>query len=216
MEAQSKHDCLSGVHFAESGMSKKLLLGAGGLLLVLNAGIVFCPDPNAKFGVQVFSAACGLVVLFLAGRLSAPAQPAKVAAPPPAPPRPEAEIVAFLALLQEHGRLVDFVREEIAGATDEQLGSAARVVHAGCKKVLDEYFDIQPVRDGQEGVRVELEPGYDAGAHRLLGSVPDQPPYQGKLLHPGWMARSVKLPRITGVTESRPWPVIAPAEVELG
>jgi hypothetical protein len=197
-------------------MAKKLLLGTGGLLLVLNAGIIFCPDTNAKLGVQIFSAVCGIIVLFLGGRIPAPAQPVKAQVTPPAPPRPEAEIVAFLALLQEHGRLVDFAREEIAEATDGQLGSAARVVHAGCRKVLAEYFDIQPVHDSPEGARVVLEPGYDAGAHRLLGSVPDQPPYQGKLLHPGWMARSVKLPRITGVTEKRPWPVIAPAEVEIG
>jgi hypothetical protein len=63
---------------------------------------------------------------------------------------------------------------------------------------------------------VELGPDYDASAHRLLGSVPEKPPYQGQLLHPGWMAESVKLPRITGVTEKRPWPVLAPAEVDLG
>ena len=204
-------------------MFKKLLLGAGGLILVLNVGMVFCPDKNAKLGVEVFSAGCGLILLIAASRPAAPASPAQaVNAPAPTAPiaahpsiRPETEIVAFLALLQEHGRLVDFVREDVAGATDQQLGSAARVVHAGCRKVLGEYFDIQPLREEQEGDRVVLEPGFDAAAHRLLGSVPDQPPYKGKLVHPGWVARSVKLPRVTGVTEQRPWPVLAPAEVEL-
>ena len=202
-------------------MDKKLLLSMGGLLVILNAGILFCPDPAAKTGVQIFSAVCGLVVLAASLRNRTPASPAtQVApsapvAPTPAPPRPEAEIVAFLALLQENGRLVDFAREDIAGATDEQLGSAARVVHAGCRKVLDEYFEIGPIHEEPEGARVVLDKGFDAPAHRLLGSVPDQPPYQGKLLHPGWMARSVKLPRITGLTPERPWPVVAPAEVEL-
>lgn len=185
--------------------------------MILNAGILFYPDPTAKAAVQIFSAVCGLVVVAASLRNTAP-QPVAAPAPPapaPLPPRAEAEIVAFLALLQENGRLVDFAREEIAGATDEQLGGAARVVHAGCRKVLDEYFEIRPVRAESEGARVVLEKGFDAAAHRLLGSVPDQPPYQGKLLHPGWKADAVKLPRITGVTEQRPWPVLAPAEVEL-
>lgn len=202
-------------------MNKKLLLGTGGLLVLLNAVILFYPDPTAKAAVQIFSAICGLIVVAASLRNPAPtpstAPVAPTVPPPPAPlpPRPEAEIVAFLALLQENGRLVDFAREDIAGATDEQLGAAARVVHAGCRKVLDEYFEIRPIHEESEDTRIVLEKGFDAPAYRLLGSVPDQPPYSGKLLHPGWMAHSVKLPRITGVTEKRPWPVLAPAEVEL-
>ena len=198
-------------------MAKKLLIGVGGGILVLNVGILFFPDPNAKVAVEIFSALCGMAFLFLGARTEAqPARPSESNSVCPAPPRAEAEILALLALLQEHGRLVDFAREEIAGATDAQVGAAARVVHAGCRKVLDEYFDIRSIHPGPEGVRVTLDPGYDAAAHRLLGMVPDRPPYQGKLLHPGWMSLSVKLPRITGITEGRLWPVIAPAEVELG
>jgi hypothetical protein len=202
-------------------MDKKLLLGVGGLLVILNAGILFYPDPMAKAGVQIFSAICGLFLLGMGLRnpvlipTATPKAPSAPVTPPSPSPRPEAEIVAFLALLQDNGRLVDFAREDITGATDEQLGAAARVVHAGCRKVLEEYFEIRPIHEEPEGARVVLERGFDASAHRLLGSVPDQPPYQGKLLHPGWMAHSVKLPRITGVTEQRPWPVVAPAEVEL-
>lgn len=202
-------------------VEKRFLLIVGGLLVILNAVVTFCPDANAKFGVLALSGVGGLVVLFLASRLGRkePSQSvaivAPVVAPPPAPPRPEAEIVAFLALLQEHGRLVDFVREEIAGATDAQLGAAARVVHAGCRKVLDESFALAPVHAGEEGEAITLAVGYDAAAYRLLGTVGEHPPYQGKLLHPGWLAQSVKLPRVTGVTEQRPWPVLAPAEVEI-
>lgn len=199
-------------------MDKKLRLGIGGLLVALNAGVLFCPDPMARAGVQIFSAICGVFLIVRGMGRSESAPPAAAPVVPPVPaaaPRPEAEIVAFLALLQEHGRLVDFAREDIAAAADEQLGPVARVVHAGCRKVLDEYFEIRPVRTEAEGARVVLEKGFDAGAHRLLGSVPDQPPYQGTLLHPGWAAHAVKLPRITGVTGPRPWPVVAPAEVEL-
>ena len=204
-------------------MFKKLLMGTGGLVLALNASAVFYPDPNMKAGVEITSALLGLAVLFFASKASAPQLPPAAAtvpmppcAPPPPPPRAEAEIVAFLALLQEQGRLVDFVKEDVAAASDQQLGAAARVVHAGCRKVLEEYFDIATVQTGNEGDKVVLASGYDAAAHRLLGAVSENPPYSGKLLHPGWVARSVKLPRVTGTTDQRPWPVLAPAEVELG
>ena len=202
-------------------MVKKLLMGSGGLVLALNASAVFYPDPNLKEGIEITSALLGLVVLFFASKASAPQLPPTAApmppcAPPPPPPRAEAEIVAFLALLQEQGRLVDFVKEDVATASDQQLGAAARVVHAGCRKVLEEYFDIAALHTGNEGDKVVLASGYDAAAHRLLGAVPENPPYTGKLLHPGWVAHSVKLPRVTGTTDQRPWPVLAPAEVELG
>jgi len=204
-------------------MVKKLLMGTGGLVLALNASAIFYPDPNLNAGIEVSSALLGLVVLFFAAKAStqqgAPAvesAPMPPCAPPPPPPRAEAEIVAFLALLQEQGRLVDFVKEDVAGASDQQLGVAARVVHAGCRKVLEEYFEIAAIHTGNEGDNVVLASGYDAAAHRLLGAVPENPPYTGKLIHPGWVARSVKLPRVTGTTDQRPWPVLAPAEVELG
>ena len=204
-------------------MVKKLLMGTGGLVLALNASAIFYPDPNLKAGIEISSALLGLVVLFFAAKASTQqaataveSAPMPPCAPPPPPPRAEAEIVAFLALLQEQGRLVDFVKEDVAGASDQQLGVAARVVHAGCRKVLEEYFEIAAIHTANEGDNVVLASGYDAAAHRLLGAVPENPPYTGKLLHPGWVARSVKLPRVTGTTDQRPWPVLAPAEVELG
>lgn len=196
---------------------KNSLIACGAVLLGINAAAVYFPEQNLTLAAQTVSAAIGMVLVFLAIRpqpkqkLEAVA-PAKPAIPPP---RAEAEIVAFLALLQEHGRLVDFAKEDIAAASDAQIGSAARVVHSGCRKVLDEYFEITPLQTAAEGTPITLEAGYDAPTFRLLGSVPENPPYKGKLLHPGWVAQSVKLPRVTGTTEKRPWPVLAPAEVEV-
>jgi hypothetical protein len=197
---------------------KNSLIACGALLLGLNAASVYFPQPNLTLAAQTVSAAIGMVVIFLAIRPQQHRQPetAKASTPPPAPPRAEAEIVAFLALLQEHGRLVDFAKEDITAASDAQIGSAARVVHAGCRKVLEEFFEISPVQSATEGAPLTLEAGFDAPAYKLLGSVPDQPPYKGKLLHPGWAAQSVKLPRVTGTSAQRPWPVLAPAEVEVG
>lgn len=198
-------------------MIKNLLFVTGGLILCLNAGAVFYPNPTVQLGVQIASTIMGVSVLFLAMKSSTSMTSPIITNTPPAPlpPRAEAEVVAFLALLQEHGRFVDFLKEDIGGATDQQVGLAARVVHTGCRKVMDEYLEIQPVQSSQEGEKITLESGYDAAAHRLLGSVPERPPYHGKLLHPGWMVSSLKLPRVNGITEKRPWPVLAPAEVEL-
>jgi hypothetical protein len=197
---------------------KAPLIACGFVLLGINFAAVYHPDKNLTLAAQTVSAAIGMVCVFLATRK----QPQKAAptviqpiAPPPAPPRPEAEIAAFLALLQENGRLVDFAKEDITAATDQQLGAAARVVHSGCRKVLSDYFEISPLRSENEGAAVTLESGYDAPAHRLLGSVPANPPYNGKIIHPGWIAKSIKLPRVTGTTDQRPWPVLAPAEIEI-
>lgn len=201
-----------------SFVMKAPLIVCGFILLVINTAAVSQPSQNLTLAAQTISASIGMICVFLATRkqrkpaVAAPTQPI---APPPPPARPEAEIVALLALLQEHGRLVDFAKEDITSASDQQLGAAARVVHSGCRKVLDDYFEIAPLRSEAEGGTVTLDSGFDAPAHRLLGSVPPNPPYTGKVLHPGWIARSVKLPRVTGTTDQRPWPVLAPAEIEI-
>lgn len=197
---------------------KAPLIVSGFVLLGLNAAAVYQPNATLTLAAQTVSAAIGMVCVFLATRkqpVKAAPAPIQPIAPPPAPPRPEAEIAAFLALLQEHARLVDFAKEDIAAASDQQLGAAARVVHAGCRKVLNDYFEILPFRSENEGAAVTLDPGFDTTAHRLLGSVPANPPYNGKLVHPGWITKSIKLPRVTGTTDQRPWPVLAPAEIEI-
>jgi len=218
---------------------KTLLYGLGAALAIANGSMAFVQQPGLSIPVHLLSAVLGVAIIMTAAKGPAAGEsvertPAPPSAPPPPPapslaskpvPEPaaavstsqgEAGIVAFLALLQEKGRLVDFVREDITGATDSQVGAAARVVHAGCRQVLADAFKIEPVRTEAEGTRVVLAAGYDASAHRLLGSVPAQPPYSGTLLHPGWQVHTVKLPRVTGITPARPWPVLAPAEVQIG
>ena len=41
--------------------------------------------------------------------------------------------LALLALLQREGRFVDFVRDSGEGASDADIGAAAREVHRGCR-----------------------------------------------------------------------------------
>src|SRR5664279_3261956 len=52
----------------------------------------------------------------------APAEPVKAAPMPVAANQAEAEVVSFLATLQEKGRLVDFLMDDIAVYSDAQVG----------------------------------------------------------------------------------------------
>ncbi len=143
-----------------------------------------------------------------------PQAPAPIPVKPPAPieNQAESEVVAFLALLQEKGRLVDFLMEDVDAYEDTEVGAAARVIHQGCKQVLQEYFKISPVSDAQEGTQITLPSGYATDQYRVVGKLAGEPPFTGTLLHKGWKTEFVKLPRI--VSSGR-LPSIAPAEVEL-
>jgi hypothetical protein len=135
--------------------------------------------------------------------------------PSPAPTRAdgaERAALRLLAALQREGRLVDFVEEDVAAYTDEQIGAAARTVHAGCKRAIDEHFRLEPVYREPEGATVTVATGFDPSAVRLTGNVVGQPPFRGQLRHHGWKARDVKLP---GGGDAVDPSVVAPAEVEL-
>ncbi|MFA5700323.1 MAG: DUF2760 domain-containing protein [Desulfuromonas sp.] len=128
----------------------------------------------------------------------------------------DAAVLQFLARLQEKGRLVDFIMDDMTPYADEQVGAAARIVHQGCQEVLSTFFRIEPLHDGAEEGEITLAQGYDSAAYRLVGSVPEHPPYTGILLHHGWVTQSVNLPQVSGadLTDNDEY-VIAPAEVEI-
>lgn len=128
------------------------------------------------------------------------------------------DIVSFLGLLQQKGRFLDFLMDDVTKYPDAQIGAAARVVHQGCAGVVREYFDIAPVHAGQEGGSLTLGQDYDAHEYRLLGRVTGEPPFRGRVLHRGWKTTGVHLPEKvetnhTSKLSSRG--IIAPAEVEL-
>jgi len=145
--------------------------------------------------------------------LAAPA-PEQLAEPAPAEPPEDVhpDAVYALALLQREGRLVDFLLENIEPYDDSQIGAAVRQIHAGCRRVLDEHFDVTPIQGDGEGSRVEVAKGFDPSAIRLTGNVSGDPPFQGTVQHRGWRAAKVDLPkRNPGLDTS----VICPAEVEI-
>ncbi|MGD8907780.1 MAG: DUF2760 domain-containing protein [Chromatiales bacterium] len=118
----------------------------------------------------------------------------------------------LLGLLQQEGRLVDFLEEDVAQYTDAEIGAAVRVVHEGCRKTLHEHLTLLPIRQEAEGASITLEQGFDASALRPTGNLVGEPPFSGTLAHRGWRATEVRLPKLAMDHDVS---VIAPAEVEL-
>ena len=200
---------------------KALLIVVALLLVAVSAAAVaFAAEPFRPYLSQATLALAILVLIgaFLQLRQKSPpptpaVEPARPATEPPRASR-AAEIVHFLAMLQEKGRLVDFLMDDINAYGDAQVGAAARVVHAGCKSVLQEHFSINPVRPEQEGSTVQVPAGYSADEYRLVGKIKGSAPFSGVLVHRGWKTDSVKLPQLMrGAAD--PLPAIAPAEVEV-
>jgi hypothetical protein len=135
--------------------------------------------------------------------------------PPETPRLKEAEpnaALQFLGLLQQEGRFIDFLEEDVGAYSDTEIGAAARVVHEGCKKTLKQHFAIEAVRTESEGARVTLEEGFDSSAVRLTGNLVGQPPFTGSLTHKGWRVVELKLPQVAAGHDLS---IVAPAEVEL-
>lgn len=127
-------------------------------------------------------------------------------------------LVAFLGQLQEHGRFLDFVSEEVSTFSDAQVAGAARFVHAGCRKVVRQYVDLVPVKDQPAGSTVTIgSDDGDAAAVRIVGRGNTAYPVTGKLIHAGWRATRVTAPvaappsaRMNAAAR-----LISPAEVEV-
>jgi hypothetical protein len=120
--------------------------------------------------------------------------------------------LAMLALLQREGRLIDFLREPLDGFSDGDIGAAARDVHRGCKKVIDQHLSLEPMIAGNEDDKVTVPRGFDPSEIRLIGEARGEPPFAGTLRHHGWRAVDTRLPALAdGLDRS----VLAPAEVEV-
>ncbi len=117
----------------------------------------------------------------------------------------------LLTFLQQEGRLIDFVEEDIDGYSDDQVGAAARSIHSGCRKALHERMTINRLNEADDGASVEIPSDYDPNQVRLTGNVHGQPPFRGTLEHGGWRVSDLKLPKPTGGDPA----IIAPAEVEI-
>ena len=127
-------------------------------------------------------------------------------------PIAEHSALQLLGLLQQKGRLIDFVQEDITAARDEDLGVVARVVHQGCREVLRELVELESIHSAEEESRVVVEAGFDPQAIRLTGNVVGQAPYRGVLLHKGWRVKTSRFPKANA---SHRFEILMPAEIEL-
>ncbi len=146
----------------------------------------------------------------------APVEPPEAKAPKkPAPPKApqRSEALTLLATLQREARLIDFVEEPLDEYTDAQVGAAARDVHRDCRSVIRRLFAPRPLLSDAEGADIEVPRGFDPGRYRLVGQVTGEPPFRGRLAHPGWEAAKCEVPTWSGGKSAAR--VIAPAEVEL-
>ncbi len=159
-------------------------------------------------------------------RRTTPAASPSPAAPPKTPTRgeqiappaaPKASVrndaITLLAVLQREARLVDFLQESLAGYSDAQIGAAVRDIHRDCRAVLDRLFAPRPAVKDAEGAEVEIPSGFDPARWRLTGNVSGQPPFRGRVVHPGWEATTCELPTWSGAATAAK--IIAPAEVEV-
>jgi Domain of unknown function (DUF2760) len=137
------------------------------------------------------------------------AAPAPAAAPAKPQSGPADGAVQILSILQRDARLVDFLMEDLSGASDEQVGAAVREVHTQSRESLQRYLRLAPVIDSIEGEFTRTD-GLSKDSFRLIGNVPASGKAPGGVLrHKGWKAEKVDLPA------SAPTSVLAPAEIEI-
>ena len=136
------------------------------------------------------------------------------AAPAPVIEKPKrSEALTLLASLQREARLVDFLMEPLDDYSDQQVAAAVRDIQADSRKALERMFAPKPLRTENEGTKITVPAGFDAGAFKLTGNVSGEAPYEGELMHPGWTATKVDVPVWKGSDDTAN--VIAPAEIEL-
>lgn len=203
------------------------LVLAAGNVLVLAHGIVgttgiplaeaiarsYAADPGSFLYLALSPVAAGiLIALVAAAGREGKTDGAETVEPPSPAAAPHASALRLLALLQQEGRLIDFLEEDIDSYADAQVGAAVRAIHAGCRKALRERMRIERIRPEEDGTNVQVERGFEAAELRLTGNVHGQPPFRGILQHGGWRASEVKLPQGMETDAA----ILAPAEVEIG
>jgi hypothetical protein len=191
------------MHYAEY-----ILIGIGGVLLLLLLWIIALSGGD---GHRLSVAFRGFV-----RALREPGFAQKVESlltkAEPGQKRFSAEPIRLLAVLQQKGRLVDFLMEDIRTATPDQIAAAVRDIHPQCQETLKKHVALAPVLARPEGETVDIPAGYDPSAVRLVGNVSGQPPFRGSLQHAGWRVTEINLPPVPeGLDET----VLMPAEVEI-
>ncbi len=118
----------------------------------------------------------------------------------------------LLSILQESGRMIDFLKEDITSYSDAQVGAAVRKIHHDCGKSLEEFVAIRPIMDEAEGSVITISAGYNPSEIKIVGKVDDTFPLNGHIIHRGWKACKRSLPKKSGVQAGE---LLSPAEIEV-
>lgn len=150
-----------------------------------------------------------------AAAAAAAAKPAAAAAD--SGPKAADGAVQILSILQRDARLIDFLNEDIAPYTDEQIGAAVRDIHKNSRAALDRHVKLVPVVDGVEGTNTNLASAgldsKDTTRLRIVGKVPaDGKVEAGMLRHRGWKVEKIDLPP---TPQGKKAAILAPAEIEV-
>ena len=176
----------------------------------MRIGLAFRCFFNILFGGVLSNKALTELGLTKRGAAVVPAKGAAQTAAPAGRPVSDGAL-QILGILQRDSRLVDFLMEDIASYSDEQVGTAVRELHDQCRDAMARYVRLEPVIDGVEGTFVKAPSG-DANVVKFIGNVPAKPPAGGTLRHKGWRALKVDLPALGAKQDAA---VIAPAEIEI-
>jgi hypothetical protein len=120
------------------------------------------------------------------------------------------DAIAVLATLQREARFVDLVQESLDGFSDAQIGAAARPCLKQCRDSLERIFALVPASEVPEGGMISLPEKRSPIRFQTVGDRAVSG--QGRVVHPGWLASSCKLPQYLGDTEDAL--VVAPIQVE--
>ncbi len=131
-----------------------------------------------------------------------PAVPAK-------PVSRRSDAISLLAALQREARLVDLIQENLSAYSDAQIGAAARPCLTQCASVLDRMLGLQPIVSAAEGESIDVPADAHPSRYLWIGEGSGS---SGKLVHHGWQATRVELPKWTGETADEP--VVAPVQVQ--
>ncbi len=118
----------------------------------------------------------------------------------------------LLTLLQDSGRIIDFLKEDISSFSDAQVGAVVRKIHQDCGKSLEEFVAIRPIIEEPEGSMITISAGFNPSEMKIVGKVNDAFPLKGKIVHRGWKATKRSLPKKSGEHSGE---FLCPAEIEV-
>lgn len=118
----------------------------------------------------------------------------------------------LLSVLQEEGRFLDFLNEELDEFEDDEIGAAVRSIHKGCKESLKKYLKIEPLIEDEEDSVIEIPKGFNPDKIKLTGNVVGEPPFKAIVRHRGFRAYDINLPELKNIDDAS---FLVPAEVEV-